>query len=73
MNSTLSIKAGDLISVRYATSDPLDGSWLGWGEPFYGVVHEAGPVMRMWCLNDGTVHTIMPGLDYIKIISISNA
>jgi len=75
--STSSIKVGDLISVRYATKNPYDGSMEGFGEPFIGIVVETPfknrndklTVHKMYCFKAHTTHILMPEIDMIEVIS----
>jgi hypothetical protein len=77
--STSSIKVGDLISVRYATKNPYDGSMEGYGQPFFGIVVETPfkhrndklTVYKMYCFSAQDTHILMPEMDIIEVISES--
>jgi hypothetical protein len=70
------MKVGDLVKVRYAKKNSYDLTSEGWGKEYYGILYEAPydggyTVYQMYCFKDNTVHTLMPELDLIEVISES--
>ena len=65
------MKVGDLVRVRYREVKNDQGQW---GDPYHGIVFETPDggelcTWKMWCVERGKVHVLMPERDQVEVMS----